>query len=229
MEEKVGKFSSSKISNLIPLAKKKDSIFSNSGLTYIRSIVIENIKKKSKPEIDALPLIWGKSIEQFCFEQLGLEYVLESKKVIHHPTIKKWCGTPDGFKKDVVYDIKCPWTLESFFDLILCDTIEKLKEEYPEYYWQLVSNACLGNTDKAELIIFCPKEKQLSELMDYLPENSKLLFYEDSFPLLPDDIKNLFIFDYIIPESDKIFLEKRIKEAIKELFKQLEKYEKILK
>jgi hypothetical protein len=77
-----------------------------------------------------------------------------------------WTGQPDYTNKELVGDIKCPFTLLSFCEMYEIETGDELKTIKPEYYWQLVSNAILANKQECELTIFVPLQEQLELIRD---------------------------------------------------------------
>ena len=168
----------------------------------------------------ARPTTWGNLVERRVFDLLPLEYRLTSKETIIHPYIPYWAGSPDGFTDELVYDIKCPYTLKSFCELSEL-TAENFKEEYPEYYWQLVSNSILTNKTKAELIVYCPYQSELQDIRnlceDY-DESWKVFWIANSndseLPYLPEksEYKNLTKLSFDVSEEDQIALTNKIKE-----------------
>lgn len=172
--QRIGSFTSSEIWKLTKLAKNgKD--FGVPALTYIEEKNMERrLGRSLTTEVDARATTWGKTLERFAFEQLGFDYDLCSQDSIVHPTIPFWTGTPDVRKPNSVGDIKCPLTLKSFcglVDQIIANqpelTIECIRENHSDgekYFWQLVSNAILTDSEYAELIVFCPYQSQLPEI-----------------------------------------------------------------
>lgn len=194
--------------------------------TYLQELAYEKkLGRGLGTESNARPLTWGKFVESRVFELLGLEYSLVSTDTIQHPSIYHWSGTPDGVTKDSVIDIKCPYTMKSFCELVEIiekKDIENFKSEKPEYYWQLVSNAVLTEKTHAELIVYCPFQ---SELMDIRiacdnyegADQYKLRFIaessDDELPYILDNgnYKNINIFKFEVPKSDIELLTNKIK------------------
>ena len=196
--------------------------------TYIQELSYEKrICRSLNNEASARPLNWGKLLESYVFtreELLGFEYRQNSDKVIEHPTIKHWCGTPDGTKDNTVFDLKCPWTMKSFCELeqiTILQDIEYFKNEKPEYYWQLVSNSILTNSQFAELIVYCPYEANLTDIRIFAENYDGLDQYKyrfivessnDELPYLPEESPciDLNIFRFEVPQSDKDLLISKI-------------------
>ena len=113
------------------------------------------------------PTSWGKYMEKRAFSKLDIDYSLTSDVTTEHPTIENFAGSTDGLKFDdgrTVFDIKCPFTLTSFCDLIECTTDEMLLKEFPEYFYQLIGNAMIHNTKWCELIVYVPYMSELSDI-----------------------------------------------------------------
>lgn len=176
-------------------------------------------------ETSAKPTTWGKFVEGRVFELLGLEYSLVSTETIKHPEVLHWSGSPDGVTKTSVIDIKCPFTMKSFCELVdIIDSkdIENFKSEKPEYYWQLVSNSILTGTNEAELIVYCPFQSELNEIRIMCDNYDGADQYKLRFIMEGDDVElpyildggeytNLNIFKFTVPESDKQLLTEKIK------------------
>lgn len=218
---RIGKFTSSEIWKLT----KKDRSgkgFGQIALSYIEEKIYEKLLGRSlSTESDAKPLQWGKLNEAKCFELLGLEYTLTSDKTINHTKFDNWSGSPDGVKDGVVIDIKCPFTLKSFCQLNNChdkDTLIEFTQSGEAYYWQLVSNAILTNTNKAELIVYCPYQSELNSIREEAEINNyKWIAYatDEQLPYLIEGgyYKNIKTISLDIPQEDKQLLEELVDKA----------------
>lgn len=176
-------------------------------------------------EVSAKPLSWGNFLEGIVFEKLGLEYELHHKTRYAHPTIANWTGAPDTRKASVVGDIKNPFTMKSFcIHVDAFGSIEKFKEvDKGKWYWQLISNAILTGSDRAEIIIYCPYKKDLDDIREragmFDGDQNKVAFLnwsdDDELPWIPEGghYKDLNIWEFDVPEEDRIFLTNRVIEA----------------
>jgi hypothetical protein len=230
--QRFGNFSSSEIHKLTKPGRAKDAEFSAPGLTYIKEKSFElKLGRALSSEQGARATSWGTFVEERAFKLLDMSYKLESKIRLAHPTVKHWTGAPDTIRREVVGDIKCPWTLKSF-----CESIEAMekgvaefKSVRPEYYWQLVSSAILTGKDKAEIIIYVPYLSELEEIREdannYDGDQNKIAFInwagDNELPYLIDGghYKNLNKLEFEIPLEDKVFLTDRVELAIKLLNK----------
>ena len=231
--KRIGNFTSSQIAALMTNGKEKDS-FGKPALTYIKQKKRERrLGRSIDNDSNARPLTWGKMVEAIAFEQLGTSYGLYSNKTLVHPTIGRWSGSPDGVNHSepkAVIDLKCPITLNSFCDFADCNTIEDIRANHTSgdtYFWQLVSNAIISCLDYAELIVYCPYKSELEAIKDMCSPNSldredahkyAWIYYasDDELPWIPDGghYKNINIFRFQVPQSDKDALTERVLRAI---------------
>ena len=175
-----GQFSSSQVSALMSNGKTTGS----EGVPFYKYIDQKKNEIKAgrqlSNQVRAVEFDWGNMCEAIAFAEINdFDYQLVSEKFRYqHPTFAL-TGVPDYLvkSKKKVGDIKCPWTLNSFFDLIKLDTAQKLEKEKPEYFWQLVSNAILTGSEVCELAIFMPTKSMISTIQ-HISEQS--LMNEDS-------------------------------------------------
>lgn len=244
---RIGNFTSSGIAALTSKGKEKGS-FGKPAYTYIEKKNKERrLGRSLEKDFDAKPTSWGNLIEQRAFDLLSTDYVMCSKVTLSHPTIVYWKGTPDAHKVVdeivTVADEKCPFTLDSFCDLVdpyyengkivhPALSIEAVRANHKDgdtYYWQIVSNGCLieANTGlkvtKGELIVYVPYKSELEEIRDMASsageggENTKWINFanDESLPYLIDGghYKNINVISFDIPESDKEFLKSCVLKA----------------
>ncbi len=232
-QSRVGNFTSSEIYNLL----KKDTSgkkFGKPALTYIEERnMARKLGRSLTTETNARPTTWGKCLEPFAYRKTGFDYELVSNVTIVHPDIPYWCGSPDLIGSNLVGDIKCPMTLKSFCqlvdDLAWPETVatgekimERVRSNHPsgeQYYWQLVSNAILTNSDYAELIVYVPYRSDLPEirLMAMDDPKYKWIEYADDYEL-PWLIEgghyaDLNIIHFEVSQSDKDELTRCVLEA----------------
>ena len=110
-------FSSSAIHMLMSNGRAKDSI-GKPYFTYVKQKIREiRLGKPLDKEQHAYATLWGHFAERYAFNKLGLEYHLQSKVRYLHDDLS-WSGAPDLITKDKVGDIKCPWTLNAYTELV---------------------------------------------------------------------------------------------------------------
>lgn len=203
-----------------------ETMFGEKAKTYIFETNIERkLDRSITADINAKPLNYGKLVEKYAFNQLGMEYKMASQDSIVHPTIPFWSGSADGFKFDegkTVVDFKCPWTILSYCRFAECKTIEEVVENHPDgekYKWQIISNAIINDCKYGELIFFCPYKNQLKDIrelaQDY-PEQNKVAFVhfatDEELPYLNNGgyYKNFHTIRWEISPEEKSFLTERV-------------------
>lgn len=238
-ELRVGNFTSSQMFRL--MANGKGDNFSAPFLKYVDEKKREiKLGRSLKVEKSSRATLWGKFLEERVHNLLPLGYELQSNVTIQHPTIKEWVGSPDNINRNasVVSDTKClePDAFSIYVDMLkeaseidkkeYCSGCDHFKKEDPEKYWQLVSNACLLGCKYIEAIVYMPYESELLEIRESASEYDNFDQYKYRFitevgkselAYLPDNsqYKNLNIFRFEVPESDKEALTERVKQAIK--------------
>lgn len=213
---------------------RKTTIVDWPGAAAISYIEEKRFERKLKRSLNSAsssrPTDWGTVCEGIAFELLGLSYQIVSEKTLVHPLYGNWAGSPDLDKQSekVIGDLKCPYTLKSFCQLVdygLSGGITEIRERHDDgekYYWQLVSNACIKGYNKAELCVFAPKENerlnynnQDIEVMTAIYDESDSYGFnwirfadKSSLPIIPADSEynmiNVVAFD--IPQSDIDYL-----------------------
>ncbi len=231
---RTGNFTSSEIFNLLKLAKD-DVNFGAPAITYIDECNMERkLGRSISTDVSSRPTSWGKLVEKRVFELLGMEYRLCSQDTIQHPEYEFWAGSPDAEKYDegkTVVDIKCPATMKSFCELVdkTMFAIRNGHKQGEKYYWQLVSNAILTGAKYAELIVYCPYQKELAAIRDmaanYEGNQNHVAWVnwaeDDELPYLPNEgfFKNIKICRFEIPEEDKELLTQKVVAASRYLIK----------
>lgn len=234
-----GRFTSSEVYKLMSSGKAKGS-FGKPALTYIEEKNMERrLGRGLNVEQNARPMTWGSLLEGYVFDKLGMEYRLCSKETVVHPACDYWAGSPDAETDDSVCDVKCPFTLKAFCELVdpmshkegplaAIKTIRDEHEHGEKYFWQIISNAILKQKQYGELIVFLPYKSELEAIREfarnYMGDDQYRfrwidLAFSDEMPYLPDgcQYKNLNILKWEIDPQDKKELALRVAEAGKEL------------
>ena len=227
---RVGSFTSSDIYQLMTVNRRGDGW----GVPALKYIKQKQWEKKLYRSLDtdmrSKPTSWGTLLESRAYQLIpSFETRIQSTETLSHPEIEGWVGTPDYTSPDLVGDIKCPWTLLNFCGLV--DALEKgqemaekgLKDEFPMYYWQLVSNAVLTGKKFGELTVYCPFQDELEEIRDLArrqdEDQERYAFInfalDDDLPYLlkEGEYKNINQLRFEIPEADKLQLTEVVKKA----------------
>ena len=225
---RIANFSSSAIYKLM-IDGKKEGETGAAYKTYLKEKLREYRTGRSvNNQANAKSLNWGNFMEGWMFDnKLGLDYQLVSQVRYKHDTLL-WSGMPDFFVDGMVGDIKNPFTINGFCDLVDSFTsVEAFKKAKPEYYWQLVSNAILCNCSEALLIVYMPYREDLKAIREavnnYDGDAAKYAFISWStdreLPFLVKDkyYKDINKFQFTVSNEDKEALINRVTMATKEL------------
>lgn len=231
--ERIARFTSSEIWKLMKTGKGEYG-FGEKAITYIEEKNLEiKLGRSIKTEVYSRDMAWGNFLEKVVYDLLPFGYEMTATKTDLHPSIKCWSGSPD-FKIPgvLVADSKCyqPKNFAQYTDALLSKDIELIKKEFPDEYWQLVSNAIINQVDIAEAITFMPYRSQLQELREMAenydgPDQWKYRFIAEGedcdLAYLPDGgyYQNLNRFAFEVPEEDKEALTERVLLAEKLLIK----------
>ncbi len=232
-----GNFSSSNIWKLMSNGKGADKNGNDKNgnplvgapfKTYVQETRFEmRLGRALSTDVSSRPALWGTLVEAYVNDaHVGLEYELASTERLEHQFIAHWTGAPDLISDDCVGDIKCP-QLKNFCELseiCLAGDVFELKASYPEYFWQLVSNAILTDVDYAELIVFCPYQDELAAIRELAVEAGdkfKFIFYakDDELAYLPRDsfYKNVARLRFNVSGNVKEELSDRVELAVEKL------------
>lgn len=217
---RVGNFSSSEIWKLTKLNRKKDG-FGQIALTYIEEKRMESkLGRSLTPFTHSRPTSWGTFLESYAFDVIKSQ--MDNWQLVSDGTRFKhdnlpWNGIPDLLDgRGAVGDIKCPYTLKSFCEL--SDTND-LKEDKPEYFWQLVSNAILTKCDVAYLFVYCPYKGSLPNIRKHFSQYDEMgwIHYLDDkelpYLILGNEYNDLSVYTFEVLKDDKEFLTEQVKKA----------------
>ena len=208
------------------------SILSDEAKNYIAEKNIERkIGRSLFLEKQTRATLTGHYLEQRVHDMLPTSYRLIGKKSLAHPQHPYWVGSPDNdcAKESVVGDTKCyePKAFTEYVDCLSKNDIALFKSEFPQQYWQLLSNACILGMDNIEAIVYIPYFSELEEIrqsvldLDAEDEKKKYGFiaysHYNELSWIADGCgyKNLNIFRFVAPQEDKTFLTNRVLSASK--------------
>ena len=176
-KQRLGKFTSSKISDLMTSGKKKDEMWGDTAKSYMESIAAERMLRDDVKGNDDLfekyveymdgsskYTEWGHLCEPKARKAFSEAYGVEIYETdcIDHPSIDFLAGSPDGIIEgdagsvDAVIEIKCPKpdTFVKYASRV--KTAEDLKKVKKEYYWQCINNMFVTGAKKCYFIVYCP-------------------------------------------------------------------------
>lgn len=235
IDHRTGRFTSSGIFALIKSGRGAD--FSAPGLTYISEKRIERLLQRSlgAGQINSVAIKWGNMMEkilwEFHLEQDGYELVSQNSLFHPDPVLAEvWSGMPDLVNKeqDEIGEVKC-YQLKKFAEYAIClmqKDIDLFRENFPQEYWQIVSNSILTGHKYGSAIAFMPYRRELELIINEI-ENTDILekygfkpweyrfLVEDNIDDLPyieigGHFKNIVSFRFEVPESDKNLLTERV-------------------
>lgn len=163
-EARCGFFSSSENWKLIGTGKKNP--FTEVGMTYIKNKLGEKITGIPIESQDSKATLWGKTYEPMAREWYCKKYgmVVDEVGFMTHPTIKNFGGSPDGLTYKVGsgndagnLEIKCPMVYANHIDHLRIKSAEYFKAEFPDKYWQCVSNMVVCGLTYTDFVSFDPR------------------------------------------------------------------------
>lgn len=216
------------------------NLLSDAAKTYIQECNWERRTGRSfDGENTSKPTSWGKLCEMYVqsnHEIVGIQYEQRSDEPLQHPDFEYWWGTPDMLDEETVCDIKSPFTLKSFCQLVqpiydgligmgamnairkgYTDSKGVEHDKHPDgekYYWQLVSNSIITKRTYAELWIFCPYKDELQDIRDLAQSTGNPNYYfignsiDEDLPYLLKGgyYQNRNIIRFEVPQADKDYL-----------------------
>jgi len=215
-DSRTATFSSSQ-GHYLMTTDRKGTGFGIPALKYIKQTKHETkLGRSIKNEFTAKQTSWGTFLEPRVFKltQTSYQYVAKQGRLFH-PDIPHYSGIPDflnGF--DTVCDCKCPFNMEKF-----CDKMEALqdygefKKEFPEDFWQLVSNLVLLRAngleiDYIESVNYVPYRSELDQIRESATDDDTMRWLQYTtdagLPWLPDGghYKNLNIHRFRVMQRD---------------------------
>jgi len=238
--KRFGRFTSSKIVALTKSGKFEHG-FGAPAMTYIKE---KQIELKMGSTLDggngySKPIAWGNFMEVIACHKLNSigkdEYIFKTDATIKHPNEylgDYWSGSSDFLgntngKLTFISELKCyqKKKFALYSECINMNDVDLLKKQFPQEYWQIVSNCILHNVDVGEAVVYMPYESDYDMIVEMANnyEASDLWKYrfitEDPMYLLPfikngGYYKDLNIFRFEIPKEDKEFLTERVENAI---------------
>lgn len=163
-EARLGFFSSSEVFKLIGTGKK--NTFTDVGMTYIKNKLGEKMSGIPVESQDSKSTLWGKQYEPMAREWYCKKFgmVVDEVGFMTHPIIKNFGGSPDGLCYKVgsgdnagILEIKCPMVYANHIDHLRIKSVEYFKSEFPDKYWQCVSNMVVCGLNYTDFVSFDPR------------------------------------------------------------------------
>jgi hypothetical protein len=240
-EIRAGRFTSSEIYKLIKTGRGKADVFSAPGLTYIKETKLERLFNSNLSDNAYSRAIgWGNFMEAILFsEKLGTEYTISSDESKKHPDEYLgdfWAGSCDFEIPNGISEAKCYYR-KKFGLYTLCllkQDVQLLKGEFPQEYWQIISNAIIHGVEYGEAVSYMPYAKDMEMIKQYAEDpiwidqylkepmwKFRFIYEEETkdLPVLENDgfFKDVNKFRFKIPQEDIQLLTERVELAIDEL------------
>lgn len=170
---RLGKFTGSRIADLMGKGRKKDDPFSETAKKYLYEVAAGRMlagKVVDDDEYFALYLEqteaynkymqWGHENEQDArelYEKLSGRKVEEVSSV-DHESIESYAASPDGIvpDDDLNIEIKCPLPKTFVLYKSSIKDAATLKQVMPQYYWQMQAEMDCTGAKAADFIAYCP-------------------------------------------------------------------------
>ncbi|MCW3109901.1 MAG: YqaJ recombinase family protein [Segetibacter sp.] len=135
------------------------SLLSDGAVTYVLEKVSETITEE-KTQASSKAIEWGVLYEPEAIQFFSQSIDREIFASTFVPFGEHSGGTPDGETKDFIIEVKCPFVSSNHVKYFLYNSAEDLKEDKPEYYWQIQGNLLFTGKDKAFFISYDPRVKK---------------------------------------------------------------------
>lgn len=152
-KERLGKFTSSRLNELMKSGRKKDEDFGLTAIGYILEVAVETLTGTPKDMGYSASMNWGSEHEDEAIKFFEKKSNIKVKETgfIKHSTLLLG-GSPDGIiDKDHIIEIKCPFNSVRHFNLLR-------KQELPkEYIYQIQNNLLVSGASTCYLISYDPR------------------------------------------------------------------------
>lgn len=124
--------------------------------TYIRQKVAETLTGHAAEPVFSAPTRWGDEMEPFAAEYFSQKTGMEFEILSFVEFSEHAGGSPDRKIKGVneLLEIKCPYNSANQVDYLMLTDQWDLKREYPEHYWQCMSNMLFYGADLCHFVTY---------------------------------------------------------------------------
>jgi hypothetical protein len=134
------------------------SKMSDTAITYINRKVAEALTGKVQNSSYAFPLVYGTDMEPEAVEYFENQTGLVTEPVGFQCFGDHAGGSPDRFiGEDEGLEVKCPYTSEKQIHYLMLTDRFDLKRDFPEIYWQVMSNLLFTGRKRWHLITYDPR------------------------------------------------------------------------
>lgn len=147
------------------------AVLSKATVTYIRSKAAETLTGHTAEEVNSAPTRWGDDFEPIAAEYFTEKTGFEFEIISFVPWGDHAGGSPDRLIKGTreILEIKCPYNSANQIDYLMLTDQWDLKREYPEYYWQCMSNLLFLDSPLCHFVTYDHRMKDDKNKMVYIP------------------------------------------------------------
>lgn len=154
--QRVGKFTSSRIGDLMTSGRRKDEFWGQTAMNYIYEKVAELVTGVPQFKAETRAMEWGTDNEPYAIERYNkyAENKIEHLGTVFVPFNDMCGGSPDGFIKDNwIVEVKCPYNSANHIKTLLDRTLDK------KYMFQCQANMLFSGRDYCMFISYDPRMK----------------------------------------------------------------------
>lgn len=160
--ERLGRYTASEIHKLFVSGKKKDELFGQGAITYIRTKAAEILTQEVKDDQDFKQAEWGKNHEAEAWMRFEKETGLSGEYYgAANPKffpVGDFLGySPDWLSEKYVADIKCPYNSSEHLKNLMLQSSADLEKERWEYYCQLQFSILHSGSKCAYFVSYDPR------------------------------------------------------------------------
>lgn len=183
-----GTFTASEIWKLMTDPRSKKDLLSKTAETYILEKVHEKVTGKIKMGVDNFSTMWGVEHEPLALKWYGklTGHDMQDSYLVFHETIEGFSCTPDQFvNEDGLCEVKCPANGANHLKHCFITASEYMKQEFPEYYWQVTAQMLITGRKWCDFVSFDPRIPGTFGMFIYRVELNEI-----DAALLEDRVKN---------------------------------------
>lgn len=145
------------------------SKFSDDGETYILEKVAETLTGEVVGTPYSHATAWGEDLEPVAAEAFLKKNGFEGQIISFIPYGDHAGGSPDRIVNgNELLEIKCPYNSKNQINYLLLTDQYDLKNLFPEYYWQVMSNILFADAPLAHFVTYDHRFKEEKHQMSHL-------------------------------------------------------------
>lgn len=155
-QKRLGKFTASRMGDLMVNGRKKDEYFGQKAMNYIYEKLSEKLTGIPKNNPETIAIDWGNTYEPIaieCYKTLrgiDVDYMGgENPIFIDYKNIAG--GSPDGQTKESLIEVKCPFNSGNHLKMVLEDVIDV------NYLYQCQANMIFTGKKLCDFISYDPR------------------------------------------------------------------------